>query len=193
MCRLRQVRLPWCWNLTHQLGLWMRVPSGLTLTGRNRSNPRFLDFGLPEFMPLGAAIWCKDMQSYAKPCKVREKQTRCLSIYMGQMPRLGSTIKRGWSISEVLFKHSGLSQGSLSKSCSTSRETQINTAFQPTSHRAPMRHSGGSMGVLHNRHQQDRGPNVRAVLRAKAIVTGILSCPVQRGATQRYSCNQRNG
>jgi hypothetical protein len=51
------------------IGLWMRVPSGLTLTGRNRSNPRFLGLSLPEFMPLLTSIWCKDMQSYANENK----------------------------------------------------------------------------------------------------------------------------
>jgi hypothetical protein len=55
------------------------------------------------------------------------------------MPQLGSAVKWGRDVSGVFFQSGGLSSGSLSKSCSTSRETQINNIFQATNSRAAAR------------------------------------------------------
>jgi len=53
----------------------------------------------------------------------------CPHIGLDQIPRVGSAVKRGRGVSEVLFQSGGLSLRSLSTSCLSSRETWINTTF----------------------------------------------------------------
>ena len=70
----------------------------------------------------------------------------CPHIGVNQIPRVGSAVKRGRGVSEVLFQSDGLSLGSLSTACSSSRETWINTASNPTGSREAAKHPGGQHG-----------------------------------------------
>jgi len=81
------------------------------------------------------------------------------------MPQLGSAVKRGRGVSDVFFQSVGLCPGSLSKSRSTSREPQINTAFQSTNFRS----------VLHNLNKQPALPSAQL-----PPIAGSELAPVKR-------------
>jgi len=98
---------------------------------RRRSGPP----GTPR-RPEGSTATC------AGPAGQKSGRRKSVSVPIleSQVSLLGSAVKRGRSASEILFQSGGLPPGRLSTLCPTSRETQINTAFQATISGAAVQH-----------------------------------------------------